>query len=498
MANQLLLVDDSPLIHRVVELTFEGQDFSIHAADTPEKALALARTVKPDIIVASAEMKGAPGAEICRRLRQEGDLEETPVLLLTSPKSRMSESEARQAGAAGVLIKPFEPERLLAEVGRVLSRAAAGPDAPGEGAPEGQAGAGPAGQESPSGKELFEDHEIEALFADAQEESPAQMPAQAQDDSALLHEAEKAIDQASTPGGGAAAAPKGEPDTRLFDDSELDDLFAEEMEETPPPGAEATAPPASDEEWADLDLEADVVPQKTEPRGDLTDVAHEQASAAEAQLAEIEAELTSGGAPTEEDVQAAESEIQSLQEELSRELAGAGNIQMPKQDAPSPVEMDTDDDLLGLASAAGFGGEETGLTLDSESGEELDLEAELAAAGVGDAEEGSSAAQPVEEVPIDDLMEAGYTLPTDEEGGEPPVWDIPLKQSGEPAEEPAAEAGVSGEPDLEPLVKQSLERTVEAIVPTLIRNIEALVVRQLPDLVEKIVLREIEKIKRGE
>ncbi|MBI1724516.1 MAG: response regulator, partial [Candidatus Tectomicrobia bacterium] len=81
MANQLLLVDDSPLIHRVVELTFEGYDFSIRAADTPEQALALARSLKPDINVARAEMKGAGGAEISRRLRQEEELGEVPVLL---------------------------------------------------------------------------------------------------------------------------------------------------------------------------------------------------------------------------------------------------------------------------------------------------------------------------------------------------------------------------------------------------------------------------------
>jgi len=493
MAN-LLLVDDSPLIHRVVELTFEGQDFSIHAAETPEQALAMARTVKPDIVVASAEMKGGGGAEICRRLRQEGDLGETPVLLLTSAKSRMSEGEARQAGATAVLIKPFEPERLLAEVGRVLARI--GLDK-GDSLP----GAEPPKQESPAGRDLFEDHELDSLFAGGSEQ-PAEMPPQAQDDSGLLLEAEKMLDQGPAAGATPQTAPREQQDVRLFDDSELEDLFAEEAEEKPgapaAPQAAPSAPPG--EEWADLDLE-DAAPKAAQAHGDLADLAHRQANAAEAQLAELEAELLSGGGLSEDDVRAAESRIENIQEELSRELAGAGDIEMnkPAPESAAPDQAGGDDDLLGLAAEAGFGGpgrREPEASLPE--GEELDLDAELAASGVSGEGNPSAPAPSRAELDMDDLMEANLSLPDEETGGETPVWDIPLKAGAPPSGPPSGDAGVPKEEDLEPLVRQSLERTVEAIVPALIRNIEALVVRQLPDLVEKIVLREIEKIKRGE
>lgn len=501
MANQLLLVDDSPLIHRVVELTFEGHDFSIHAADTPEQALALARSLKPDIVVASADMKGAGGADICRRLRQEGDLGEIPVLLLTSAKSRMSEGEARQAGAAGVLVKPFEPERLLAEVGRALARGGSGAGAAAGGPPGAAASAagGPPGRESPSGLDLFEEQELESLFAGGTEEHPAQAPPRAQDGSDLLLQAEKALGQAEPAAGGK--------DVRLFDDSELEDLFGGEAGEKPSPPAAAPAPQEPGGEWADLDLEADLAARRPEARRDLAELAREQASAAEAQLAEIEAEFAAGGSPTEADVQAAESQIANLQEELSRDLAGAGNIQLPKRQAappPAPVQTDPDDDLLGLAAEAGFRGpSRPEPASDSKAGKELDLEAELAAAGVAGPAEGPSAAAPPAEEPANDgLLEADFSLPAEEPGGEIPVWDVPLTQeSVQAAAQPPAETGAPrapGEEDVEPLVRRSLERTVEAIVPALIRNIEALVVHQLPDLVEKIVLREIEKIKRGE
>ena len=52
--------------------------------------------------------------------------------------------------------------------------------------------------------------------------------------------------------------------------------------------------------------------------------------------------------------------------------------------------------------------------------------------------------------------------------------------------------------EVAPLIESSLERTVEAIVPAILQRIESLVVERLPGMVEKIILREIEKIKRGE
>ena len=132
MANNLLLVDESPLIQRVVELTLEGKDVSIHSAEDADEALSLARSLKPDIVLASTEFKGGGGLDFCRTLQEDPELAGTPVLLLASAKEGLSEEEAKEAGAVGVLTKPFEPESLLAEVGKALSWS----DEPGEPAAE--------------------------------------------------------------------------------------------------------------------------------------------------------------------------------------------------------------------------------------------------------------------------------------------------------------------------------------------------------------------------
>ena len=84
MADNLLLVDESPLIHRVVELTFEGHDVSVYSADDAEEAMALARSLKPDIVIASTHIKRSNGLEFCRELRGDIDLAFTAKVTLRS------------------------------------------------------------------------------------------------------------------------------------------------------------------------------------------------------------------------------------------------------------------------------------------------------------------------------------------------------------------------------------------------------------------------------
>ncbi|MFP6868583.1 MAG: response regulator [Nitrospinota bacterium] len=121
MANNLLLVDESPLIHRIVELTMEGYDISVYSAEDTEEALTLARSLKPDFILASTTFKRNSGFDLCRTLREDPELKDIPILLLASAKEEVSHEEAVEAGVIGVLTKPFKPESLLAEVGKALA-----------------------------------------------------------------------------------------------------------------------------------------------------------------------------------------------------------------------------------------------------------------------------------------------------------------------------------------------------------------------------------------
>ncbi|MCA1665362.1 MAG: response regulator, partial [Myxococcales bacterium] len=66
MPKQILLVDDSVTIQRVVELTFAHEaDYKVTAAKSADEGLQKARELKPDIVLADAGMAGKSGYDLC-------------------------------------------------------------------------------------------------------------------------------------------------------------------------------------------------------------------------------------------------------------------------------------------------------------------------------------------------------------------------------------------------------------------------------------------------
>ncbi|MFQ6110413.1 MAG: PleD family two-component system response regulator [Nitrospinota bacterium] len=120
MSRQLLLADDSVTIQRVIEITFEGTDIRVHSVSDGERALAMAKKLRPGIILADVELPGIDGLELCRRLKSDPELGPIPVLLLTNSFETFDERAGKEAGAAGCIAKPFESEELVRKVESVL------------------------------------------------------------------------------------------------------------------------------------------------------------------------------------------------------------------------------------------------------------------------------------------------------------------------------------------------------------------------------------------
>jgi CheY-like chemotaxis protein len=122
---RILLVDDNPLILRVVSLMLEEVGFEVVPADSGEAALALARLDPPDLCIVDQEMPGMKGAALVRALRLSGDprLAVAPVLGISAYAN--AEAPLRAAGASAFLRKPIEEETLLEAVLAALAPGAA-------------------------------------------------------------------------------------------------------------------------------------------------------------------------------------------------------------------------------------------------------------------------------------------------------------------------------------------------------------------------------------
>lgn len=120
MATKLLLLDESLLVQRVVELAYRDKGVDVQIAENADEALEMAENAAPDIVVASLDMEGSDGLGFCRRLREKPDLSQVPLLVLTSTRNSVSDEEIQEVGAAANIEKPFKPIVFTDEVERII------------------------------------------------------------------------------------------------------------------------------------------------------------------------------------------------------------------------------------------------------------------------------------------------------------------------------------------------------------------------------------------
>ena len=95
-------------------------------ASDGEEALRVARREKPDLIVLDVMMPGMSGWEVCRAVREDENLADTGVLMLTGIGERLNEMTSPLYGADDFLDKPFDLEDLEAKLEDVLAKRAGG------------------------------------------------------------------------------------------------------------------------------------------------------------------------------------------------------------------------------------------------------------------------------------------------------------------------------------------------------------------------------------
>ncbi|HLF93950.1 MAG TPA: response regulator [Planctomycetota bacterium] len=122
--NTILVVDDTASILNVVAHTLAGAGYRPLTAATAMDAVALARHVRPDLILMDIMMPGLEGSVASGLMRDLEELRDVPVLLMSALPEEDLRERAAEAGATGFLAKPFRKERLLELVGRTLHEAA--------------------------------------------------------------------------------------------------------------------------------------------------------------------------------------------------------------------------------------------------------------------------------------------------------------------------------------------------------------------------------------
>lgn len=127
MPTKILVADDSATMRRVLEMTFAGEDATVHTVDTAEAALAKAGELSPDIIFADASLPNVDGYDLAKRIKTTPALAKIAVVVMASQQTPYDESKGRAAGVDDHISKPFDTQSVIDRVGQVLGRARALP-----------------------------------------------------------------------------------------------------------------------------------------------------------------------------------------------------------------------------------------------------------------------------------------------------------------------------------------------------------------------------------
>lgn len=119
MVDKILVVDDEVSLLETLEYNLKKQGYEVETASDGPTALALARSIHPDLVVLDLMLPGMDGFEVCREIRKEMSM---PVLMLTARDDEIDRVVGLEVGADDYLTKPFSMRELMARVKAMLRR----------------------------------------------------------------------------------------------------------------------------------------------------------------------------------------------------------------------------------------------------------------------------------------------------------------------------------------------------------------------------------------
>jgi CheY-like chemotaxis protein/predicted regulator of Ras-like GTPase activity (Roadblock/LC7/MglB family) len=120
--TRVLVVDDSISVRKALERILAPQQMNVLAAESAEKALSMMPEAHAELVIADVVMPGMTGFELCQTLKNDPNYQHIPVMLISGIVNASVENQARQAGAVGVVKKPFTPDDLFPKIKQAMQK----------------------------------------------------------------------------------------------------------------------------------------------------------------------------------------------------------------------------------------------------------------------------------------------------------------------------------------------------------------------------------------
>jgi two-component system cell cycle response regulator len=121
MRPKILTIDDSKTFRMIIQRALHPYDCSICEASNGVEGLEVAAREKPDLIILDVTMPVMGGVEMLTALRQDPDLQDIPVIMLSAEDGREIVNHVDALGITNYLVKPFKNEQIIVKVRDILS-----------------------------------------------------------------------------------------------------------------------------------------------------------------------------------------------------------------------------------------------------------------------------------------------------------------------------------------------------------------------------------------
>lgn len=120
MAKTILAVDDSASIRQMVAFTLKGAGYDVVEAVDGQDGLDKAKAKSINLVLTDQNMPKMDGLTLIKSLRALPQYKSTPILMLTTEAGDAMKAQGKAAGATGWLVKPFDPQKLIEVVKKVI------------------------------------------------------------------------------------------------------------------------------------------------------------------------------------------------------------------------------------------------------------------------------------------------------------------------------------------------------------------------------------------
>lgn len=119
MTLKVLAIDDSKTIREMLRHTLSQGGFEVHVADDGVDGLEKLECVGPDVVITDINMPRLDGFGVIEKIRSQTAYSALPILVLTTESAQDLKERAKNSGATGWVVKPFDDDKLIHAIKRI-------------------------------------------------------------------------------------------------------------------------------------------------------------------------------------------------------------------------------------------------------------------------------------------------------------------------------------------------------------------------------------------